>query len=126
MTTLLKNKGYTMNSSELTSLELKLMDATRQIYVLLKQFPKHEKNGLAAEIRSTLWDVQRYLVRALKKFTKKTTLQDMDVELKVLMTQLRAGYELRYISHATYAKTAETLGEAGRMLGGWIRHDKGQ
>ena len=93
---------------------------------LLKQFPKHEKNGLAAEIRVSLWDVQRYLVRALKKFTKKTTLQDMDVELKVLMTQLRAGYELRYISHTAYAKTAETLGEAGRMLGGWIRREKGQ
>lgn len=115
-----------MNPQELSSLELKLMEATKQIYVLLKQFPKHEKNGLAAEIRSTLWDVQRFLVRALKKFTKKTTLQDMDVELKVLMTQLRAGYELRYINHATYAKIAETLGEAGRMLGGWIRHDRGQ
>lgn len=69
-------------------------------YVVLKQFPRYEKHGLAAEIRATMWRTHRLIVTALKRYHKKTTLTDLDVELTLLKRQARLSKELGHASHA--------------------------
>ncbi|MEA3379784.1 diversity-generating retroelement protein Avd [Idiomarina abyssalis] len=90
-------------------------------YVALKQFPRSEKHGLAAEIRSSMWSVQRLIITALKRYHKKTTLTELDVELAILKRQVRLAKDLRYIDLKKYRVWSESLVEIGRMVGGWLR-----
>ena len=91
--------------------------------ICLKQFPKHERFVLAADIRSSMYRLLELIIRANKKYYKKTTLQDLDVELEVLRTYIRvaADQQLRYLPIKKYENWSKMLNEIGRMLGGWIK-----
>ena len=90
-------------------------------YTALKQFPKSEKHGLAAEIRSSMWQLQRLVITASKRYHKKSTLMDLDVELAVLKRQVRLAMEMRYLDVRKYENWSRFLVEIGKMVGGWLR-----
>lgn len=73
-----------------------------------------------------MYTLYRLIVTANKKYYKKTTLQDADVELAVLrgFIRLAANKELRYLPMNKYENWAKKLDEIGRMLGGWIKATK--
>lgn len=50
----------------------------------LKDFPKTERYVLAGDIRKTMYTMLEMAVRLEKKYHKKTTLQDLDIEVDVL------------------------------------------
>lgn len=104
------------------SLEEKCMTMIKYGYVLLKQFPRYEKHGLAAEIRSTMWRVHRLIITAIKRYHKKTTLTDLDIELTLLKRQARISLELGHIDVRRYQIWSAQLVEMGKMVGGWIKH----
>ncbi len=91
--------------------------------VCLKEFPKHEKHVMAASIRSSMHRLLELIVRANKKYHKKTTLQDIDVELELLRTYIRvaADPKIKYLPIKKYENWSKLLNEIGRMLGGWIK-----
>ncbi len=91
--------------------------------VCLKQFPKHERHVMAADIRESMYRLLGLIVRANKKYHKKTTLQDIDIELEVLRTYIRlaADPQLRYLPIRKYENWSKMLNEIGRMLGGWMK-----
>ena len=62
----------------------------------LNQFPKFEKHVLAAEIRKTMNNLLSLIITANKKYYKKTTLQEIDVELEKLRTFIRLSKDLKY------------------------------
>lgn len=86
----------------------------------LIQLPKHEKHVLAAEIRYTLAQLIKLTVRTAKKYHKKTTLQDLDVEVEYLRTLVRKAHRLKYINDHRYKVWSSHIDEVGRMVGGWI------
>ncbi|AWK84462.1 diversity-generating retroelement protein Avd [Photobacterium damselae] len=90
-------------------------------YVAIRQFPKHEKHVLGAEIRISMLTIQRLIITALKRFHKKTTLTDLDIEIAVLLRRVRLAKDLRYIDNKKYQLWAEHIVEMGKMTGGWIR-----
>lgn len=90
-------------------------------YVALRQFPKFERHVLGAEIRQTMWALLRLVITAHKRYHKKSTLQDMDVELDLLRSQVRAAKGLAYLDWQKYETWARLNDEIGRMVGGWIR-----
>lgn len=94
--------------------------------ICLKQFPKYEKHVMAADIRSSMYKLLNLIVRANKKYYKKTTLQDIDIELEILRTYIRlaADKKLRYLSLKKYENWSKLLNEIGRMLGGWMKSIK--
>lgn len=49
----------------------------------LKDFPKTERYVLAGDIRKTMYTMLEMAVRLEKKYHKKTTLQDLDIEVDV-------------------------------------------
>lgn len=55
----------------------------------LKDFPKTERYVLAGDIRKTMYTMLGMAVRLEKKYHKKTTLQDLDIEVDVLRNLLR-------------------------------------
>jgi four helix bundle protein len=95
-------------------------------YQSIKLFPKHERHVLGAEIRLTMLNLQRLIITAFKRYHKKTTLTDLDIELAVLKRQVRIAKELRYIDIKKYKKWIELLVEIGKMIGGWIKANQKQ
>lgn len=93
-------------------------------YQALKQFPKHEKHVLGAEIRRSMLELQRLIITAFKRYHKKTTLTDLDIELAILKRRVRLAKDLRYLDIKRYQLWTEQLVELGRMIGGWIRSVK--
>lgn len=89
----------------------------------LKQFPKSEKYAMASEIKESMYRLLRLIVEANKKYHKKTTAQNIDIELEILRTFIRlaADKNLKYLPVNKYENWAKMLNEIGRMLGGWIK-----
>lgn len=93
--------------------------AIENIYIILRQFPKHEKHAFAADIKQTAWNLYRLIVEYVRKYHKKTTLNRMDVELDVLKAQIRMAHKrFKYIPFDKYQRISEKLVEVGRMIGG--------
>ena len=94
----------------------------------LLHFPKSERYELASRIRARMYGLLEYAVIVEKKYYKKTTLQDMDVELDVLRHLVRLSADRKlYPASAPclpmkkYEHWAKLLDEIGRMLGGYIK-----
>jgi len=90
-------------------------------YQAIKQFPKHERHVLGAEIRLSMLQLQRLIITAFKRYHKKTTLTDLDIELAILKRRVRLAKDLRYIDIKRYEIWVGQLVELGKMIGGWIR-----
>lgn len=90
-------------------------------YIVIRHFPKAEKHCLGAEIRNTMWQLQRLIVTAIKRYHKKTTLSELDVELAILRRQVRTAKDMRFIDLKKYEHWSRMLVELGKMIGGWIR-----
>ena len=70
-------------------IEQRIRDMMQYGHIALRQFPKSEKHVLAAEIRTSMLTLLRLVITAAKRYHKKTTLTDLDVELAVLQNQIR-------------------------------------
>ena len=90
-------------------------------YQALLQFPKSEKFSLAADIKHCMNLVLERAIEAQKKYYKKTTLQELDVELEKLRNYLRLSQELRFLPFKKYEVWSGQLVEIGKMLGAWMK-----
>lgn len=95
----------------------------------LMQFPKSEKYVLASKIRETMYRMFELAVTIEKKYYKKTTLQELDVELDVLRHLVRMAADKRLYPNQTpclpmkkYEHWARLLDEIGRMIGGYKKY----
>ena len=98
----------------------KLEELDAYSHQVLIQFPKYEKHVLAAEVRHSLARIMKLTVRTAKKYHKKTTLQDLDVEVEYLRILVRKAHRLKYINDRRYRVWGSHIDEVGRMVGGWI------
>jgi len=58
-------------------LDQKFMEFAKLMNIHLNHFPKHEKYGLALEIRRAAYEVYGYIVEAQKRYHKKTSLTNL-------------------------------------------------
>lgn len=111
---------------------LKILQKTHDMILYgnscLKQFPKYEKQALTSEIRVSMYTLLRLIIRANKKYYKKTTLEEMDIELDALRFLIRLSADphpqMRYLSLRKYEHWSKMLNEIGKMLGGWMKSTK--
>lgn len=99
----------------------KIEDMMVYAYQAIKQFPKSEKFSLGADIRSTMSSLLKLVIRCNKRYTKKTTMQDLDIELDSLRGLVRVAHELKFIPFNKYANWSRMLDEIGKMIGGWFK-----
>lgn len=99
----------------------KVYDMTKYGYNALKQFPKSEKFALAADIKRCMHLILERTIEASKKYYKKTTLQELDVEIAKLKAYLRLSFELGYLPQKKYEIWSKLVVEIGKMLGGWMK-----
>ena len=89
-------------------------------YPVLNAYPKYERFVLAADIKRCMDQAMERTIEANKKYYKKTTLQELDVEIDKLRKYVRLSYRLKYIDFKKYKQWSEKVNEIGRMLGGWM------
>ncbi len=102
----------------------KTYDMMEYGYKALAQFPKSEKFALAADIKMCMHKVLEYIIVAHKKYYKKTTLQELDVEVTKLKVFVRLARDLGFLPVKKYEIWTGYLVEIGKMVGGWIKSTK--
>ena len=102
----------------------KIEDMMLYAYPVLNAYPKYERFVLAADIKRCMDQAMERTIEANKKYYKKTTLQELDVEIDKLRKYVRLSYRLKYIDFKKYKQWSEKVNEIGRMLGGWMASTK--
>lgn len=102
----------------------KIEDMMVYAYPVLNAYPKYERFVLAADIKRCMDQAMERTIEANKKYYKKTTMQEMDVEIDKLRRYIRLSYRLKYIDFKKYKQWSEKVNEIGRMLGGWMASTK--
>jgi len=99
----------------------KAYDMTNYGYVALRQFPKSEKYGLAAEIKFAMLQLMKHIIACNRRYYKKTSIQEIDVALDTLRMYIRLAKDLQFLDLKRYENWAKMLNELGRMVGGWMK-----
>ena len=111
----------TKNSKETLIIQQKVYDMIMYAYPAIEQFPKSQKFSLAQDMKKCLDAIMRYVIAANKKYTKKTTLQELDIENEALKIYIRMAFELGYLPPKKYEIWSGMAVEVGKMIGGWIK-----
>ena len=109
-----------MSVEDLTILQ-KIRDMMLYGYQALAQYPKSEKFALVVDIKRSMNLILSRTIEAQKKYYKKTTLQELDVEVAKLKEYLRLSRELKFLPPKKHEIWSKMLVEIGKMLGGWIK-----
>ena len=105
-------------------IQQRVYDMILYAYPALEQMPKSQKFSLAADMKHCMDRIMRLVITANKKYTKKTTLQELDVEIASLKIYLRIAYDLKYLPPKKYEVWSGQLVEIGKMVGGWIKSQR--
>lgn len=117
-------------------LDQKFIGFAKLMNLYLNHFPKHEKYGLALKIRQCAYDVYGLIVETQKRYHKKTTLTNLDIQHEQLRMFLRLAHELNYFDFKDgksdskksgehrYLAISRLVDELGRMVGGWMAADR--
>ena len=106
-------------------LQVKFEEIQQYTHKALMQFPKNERFLLCADIKNAVDLTMHLIIRMKKKYTKKTTLQDIDIELDYLRTLIRNAYSFGYIDNHRRFVWIGKIDEAGRIVGGLMKHFAG-
>lgn len=113
-------------------LNRKYMEMIKLLNIYLNHFPKHEKYALANNIRNTAYSVYDLITESQKRYFKKTTLSQLDVEHEKLRMQLYLANELGYFnfkdgkqdlkieSAKRFLAISKLVDEIGKIIGAWI------
>ncbi len=102
----------------------KVYDMIKYGYTALRQFPKSEKYAMGSDIKKCMHIIMEKVIEAQKKYYKKTTLQELDVNIAKLKMYLRLSNELGFLPHKQYAIWSKMVVEIGKITGGWIKSVK--
>jgi four helix bundle protein len=97
----------------------KMTELTEYLYVCIRQFPKSEKHSLAADIKHQAYTVLRLIVQANKRYYKKTTMQDIDIEHEILRKQVEMAMTLKFLPFRQYENATVKINEVGKLIGAW-------
>ena len=104
----------------------KVQDLMEYSYPILNQFPKAEKFSFAQDIRHCMNTLLELTITEDKKYTKKTTIENMDIENEKLKVYIRVAHKLRYIDNHRYATWEKKVVEIGKMIGGLLKSVSGK
>lgn len=90
-----------------------------------EKFPKRVRFTFASRIDSMALDVLEDIVEARYTRPKEAILHRANLRLEKLRVLLRLCHRQRFLPTAGYEHSARRLDEAGRMLGGWVKQQKG-
>ena len=87
------------------------------------QYPKNVKYTVGDHVIEIMNDIADKTIEVKKKFTKKTTLQNLDIKIDQLRYFIRLSYRRRYISVGRYDVWSGQVDEIGRIVGGMMNNE---
>lgn len=123
-----KNSGRDTTSFILKE---KIADMMKYGKQAVANFPRRERQT-ADEIRRSMLTMYRLSIMVEKKYYKKTTLQELDIELDVLRHLIRLAQDRDYygrnvappLPFKKYEYWSGMLSEIGRIIGGCMKYAK--
>lgn len=123
-----KNEGRDTTSFILKE---KIADMMKYGKQAVANFPRRERQT-ADEIRRSMLTMYRLSIMVEKKYYKKTTLQELDIELDVLRHLVRLAQDRDYygrnvappLPFKKYEYWSGMLSEIGRIVGGYMKYAK--
>lgn len=123
-----KNSGRDTTSFILKE---KIADMMKYGKQAVANFPRRERQT-ADEIRRSMLTMHRLSIMVEKKYYKKTTLQELDIELDVLRHLIRLAQDKDYygrnvappLPFKKYEYWSGMLSEIGRIIGGYMKYAK--
>jgi len=120
------NNTYGQRDRPEFKIKEKIYEMIRYGAPALLQFPKVERYELAGRIRTSMYKLLEYAVRVERRYYKKTTVEEMDIELDVLRHLIRLAADRKLYPNSApclpfkkYEHWAKRLDEIGRMIGGY-------
>lgn len=86
----------------------------------VQQYPKSVKFTVGNHIIELMSEMADLTIEVKKKYTKKTTLQKLDIDKEKLMFFIRLSHDRKYISDGRYNEWSSKVSEIGKIIGGWI------
>ena len=120
------------------ALNRKFMEMMKLLNVYLNHFPAQEKYALSNQIRKTAYELYDFITEGQKRYYKKTTLTNLDINHEKLKMQIYLAYELGYfnfkdgrkskknVENKRFSAISRRVDELGKMIGGWIKKIKEQ
>ena len=118
------------------NLHIKLIDMIKLANIYLNHFPKHEKYGLAQQIRNCMYEIYNLVTECQKRYYKKTSLTSLDIKHEQLRMLFKLAHELNYLqfkngkkensdteANRRYIAISSKINEIGAMIGGWIKSE---
>jgi hypothetical protein len=116
---------------------LKMLDLIKLSDIYMRHAPNHEKHALCKQIRNAQYELYATIIECVKRYHKKTTLVQLDINHEVLRGMYRLYYELGYFQYPRnkknrteaqarkrYRAISTYIDELGRMIGGWLNYEK--
>jgi len=103
----------------------KWIDATKWLLERTERFPKRLRHSLTDRIDLLAIGILEDVTGAAYRKDPRPDLATANDKLNRLRVVLRLAHEMTVLSHDHYREGAERLGEAGRLLGGWMRKGSG-
>jgi hypothetical protein len=91
--------------------------------LVVGKFSKKDRFILGAKCEQVTLDILGMLLSANAEYSKirRTILNDIDKNLRLLKLLIRACYDTKSMNQKTCIDMQERLQEIGKMLGGWIK-----
>jgi len=102
-------------------------ELVRQVYQLIKSFPKEEVYGLTSQIRRSVVSVPSNIAEGVGRQSDKETIHFLDISkgsLFELETQLYLSFDLEYILEEQLKEILEQLSTCKKLLNGFINYFK--
>lgn len=91
-----------------------------------EKFPKRLRFTLTNRIDNLALDVFEQLVQARYSRERQAVLERINLELETLRLLLRMAHDRQVLDTRAFAHACEEIDAAGRMVGGWLRHQRTQ
>ncbi len=101
-------------------------DLCASLYEHVNRFPRAQRTLLGRVILDEALRMLAALSRANRLADKMEALEEASGRLDALRIALRLAKRLGFLSDPGYAALTETADEVGRMLGGWLKHERGR
>jgi hypothetical protein len=90
-----------------------------------EKFPKRLRFTLTSRIDNLALDIYTRVVEARYRRDRVALLERLNLDLELLRLLLRLARDRRVLDHRAFAHACEQIDTAGRMVGGWLRYQKG-
>jgi hypothetical protein len=92
-----------------------------------ERFPRAYRSTVTQRMMDAALDLQEALASAAARAGRSrfAALRDADAALGRLRVYLRLAHRWRWLSDGQYAHAGGMVGEIGRLLGGWLKAEKG-